>query len=103
LNAITSLVLPYQMPMLVVVSLRGDAGEWNAAQVPMGRALRAIFDALAMAHVTIDTAESADEVVRRAGETAFGTRQVHVCLLPRRMTAPHPATLRGEEPGRRHA
>src|SRR5260221_7555508 len=44
LNAITSLVLPYQIPMLMVVSMRGDAGEWNAAQVPMGRAVRAIFD-----------------------------------------------------------
>ena len=46
LNALTSLILPYQIPMLMVVSMRGDAGEWNAAQVPMGRAVAPILDAL---------------------------------------------------------
>src|SRR5205085_856112 len=46
LNAITSLVLPYQIPMLIVVSMRGDGGEWNAAQMPMGRAVRGILDAI---------------------------------------------------------
>ena len=40
LNALTSLLLPYQIPVLIVISMRGDAGEWNAAQVPMGRAVR---------------------------------------------------------------
>ena len=40
LNALTSLLIPYQIPVLIVVSMRGDAGEWNAAQVPMGRAVR---------------------------------------------------------------
>ena len=40
LNALTSLLVPYEIPVLIVVSMRGDAGEWNAAQVPMGRAVR---------------------------------------------------------------
>ena len=40
LNALTSLLIPYQIPVLIVVSMRGDLGEWNAAQVPMGRAVR---------------------------------------------------------------
>jgi len=44
LNALTSLLIPYQIPALMVVSMRGDSGEWNAAQVPMGRAVRAIFE-----------------------------------------------------------
>src|SRR5262245_40971857 len=52
LNAITSLLVPYQIPVLAVISLRGDAGEWNSAQVPMGRALRAICDATGMPHTT---------------------------------------------------
>src|SRR3954463_10111342 len=52
LNAITSLFLPYQIPALMVVSMRGDESEWNAAQVPMGRALPAILDAMAVPYVT---------------------------------------------------
>ena len=88
LNALTSLILPYQIPMLVVISMRGDAGEWNDAQVPMGRAVRPILEALGMSHITADTAESTAETVRLAGLTAFGTRNPGVCVLPRRVTVP---------------
>jgi sulfopyruvate decarboxylase subunit alpha len=92
LNALTSLLLPYQIPMLIVVSMRGDAGEWNAAQVPMGRAVRSIFEAIGVAHVTVDSAASANETVYLAGQTAFGTRTLGACLLPRRLTAPTAVT-----------
>ena len=86
LNALTSLLLPYQIPVLMIVSMRGDAGEWNAAQVPMGRAVRAIFDAIGVPHTTVDSAEGASETVRIAGTTTFGTRVTGACLLPRRLT-----------------
>jgi sulfopyruvate decarboxylase alpha subunit len=86
LNAITSLVLPYQIPMLIIVSMRGDAGEWNAAQVPMGRAVRSIFDAIGVPHMTVASAEAAADAVRLIATTAFGTRQAGACLLPRRVT-----------------
>jgi sulfopyruvate decarboxylase subunit alpha len=88
LNAIGTLVIPYQIPMLIVVSMRGDAGEWNSAQVPMGRAVPAIFDAFAIPHMIVDAAERAADIVRLAGTTAFATRQAGACLLPRRVTAP---------------
>src|SRR5689334_15470221 len=85
LNAITSLVLPYQIPMLIVVSMRGDAGEWNAAQLPMGRAVRSIFDAIGMPHTTVESPDEANDVVHVAATTAFGTRTAAACLLPRRI------------------
>jgi sulfopyruvate decarboxylase subunit alpha len=86
LNALTSLLIPYQIPVLIVVSMRGDAGEWNSAQVPMGLAVRGILDAISIPHAT---AESPDEVavaVRLAGKTAFATRTCGACLLPRKVT-----------------
>ena len=86
LNAITSLLLPYQIPVLTVVSMRGDAGEWNAAQVPMGRAVRAIFESIGMPHSTVESAETAADTVRLAGKTAFATRIGNACLLPRKVT-----------------
>jgi len=88
LNAIASLLVPYKIPVLMIVSMRGDVGEWNDAQVPMGRAVRAICDAIGVPHVTIDGGHAAEEVVRLAGQTAFGTRVPGACLLPRRMTVP---------------
>src|SRR5687767_6230134 len=58
LNALTSLVLPYKIPMLIIISMRGDAGEWNDAQVPMGRAVRPICDAIGVPHITAETADA---------------------------------------------
>jgi sulfopyruvate decarboxylase subunit alpha len=88
INALSSLVVPYQIPMLVVISMRGDAGDWNAAQVPMGRAVSSMLDALAISHASPASADEVEPTVANIGRTAFGTRQVGACLLPRRVTAP---------------
>jgi len=83
LNALTSLLLPYKIPALIVISMRGDTGEWNDAQVPMGRAARPICEAIGLPHATPDSAATTGEIVRLVGETAFGTRVPGACLLPR--------------------
>jgi sulfopyruvate decarboxylase alpha subunit len=87
LNALSSLVIPYKIPMLIIISMRGDAGEWNDAQVPMGRAVRPICEALGVPYATADRPETTADVVRLVGQTAFGTRTPGACLLPRRLTA----------------
>ena len=88
INALASLLIPYQIPALVLISMRGDAGEWNAAQVPMGRAVAPICSALGLPHATAESAESTADLVALVGKTAFGTRMPGVCLLPRRLTVP---------------
>jgi sulfopyruvate decarboxylase subunit alpha len=88
LNALTSLFVPYQIPVLILISMRGDAGEWNAAQVPMGRAVRSICDAIGVPHATAETPETTAETVHLVGRSAFDTRLPGVCLLPRRLTVP---------------
>ena len=74
LNAITSLLIPYKIPALVIISMRGDAGEWNDAQVPMGRAVRA--DLRRDRRSARDRGDARDDGRERSlvGETAFGTR-----------------------------
>jgi sulfopyruvate decarboxylase subunit alpha len=88
LNALTSLLLPYQIPALILISMRGDVGEWNAAQVPMGRAVAPICDAIGIPRATAETAATTAATVRLVGQTAFGTRVPGVCQLPRRVTVP---------------
>ena len=88
INALTSLLIPFQIPALIVISMRGDEGEWNAAQVPMGRAVRPILESIGISHVTADSPDTTADAVRRVGETAFGTRLPAACLLPRRLTVP---------------
>ena len=46
INALASLAIPYEIPLPMFIGFRGELGEFNAAQVPMGQALRPIFDAL---------------------------------------------------------
>jgi sulfopyruvate decarboxylase subunit alpha len=88
LNALTSLLVPYQIPVLAIISMRGDAGEWNAAQMTMGRALGTICDAIGLHRAIAETAETTASTVHLVGRTAFGTRIPGVCQLPRRVTVP---------------
>jgi sulfopyruvate decarboxylase subunit alpha len=93
INALTSLLVPYQLPMLVLISMRGDAGEWNAAQVPMGRAVERICHAIGLQTTTVASAEDVADTVALVGKTAFMTRLPGVCLLPRRVTVPAPKVV----------
>jgi sulfopyruvate decarboxylase subunit alpha len=91
LNALTSLLLPYRIPVLMVISMRGDAGEWNSAQMPMGQAVRPICDAIGIPHETPESPRATRETVQRVGREAFQSRIPGACLLPRRLTVPSAA------------
>lgn len=88
LNALTSLLLPYRIPVLIVISMRGDAGEWNSAQMPMGLAVRPICESIGVAHATADGPETVRGMIDHVGRAAFGSGIPGACLLPRRLTAP---------------
>jgi sulfopyruvate decarboxylase subunit alpha len=87
LNALTSLLIPYRIPLLFVVSMRGDDGEWNSAQMPMGRAIGAILDSIHIAHVTARSPETTEDAVRSAAMQAFASDLPCACLLPKLLTA----------------
>jgi sulfopyruvate decarboxylase subunit alpha len=87
LTVLTSLQIAYQIPTLIVVSMRGEPGEWNWAQVPLGRALRPLLDTVAIQRVEVESEEDAEHAVRLAGNLAFNVRMPVACLLPRRLTA----------------
>ena len=95
INAIASLLVPYRIPALVIVSMRGDAGEWNPAQVPMGESVRPICAAVGVPAVTAESPETTAATVERVGRMAFDKRQAGACLLPRRLTVPSAAASVG--------
>jgi len=51
INTLGSFNVASQLPVVLVISHRGDLGEFNPAQVPMGQATERILDALAIRHV----------------------------------------------------
>jgi sulfopyruvate decarboxylase alpha subunit len=50
-NTLGSLNVAAQLPVVLVISHRGDLGEFNPAQVPIGQATERILDALGIRHV----------------------------------------------------
>jgi sulfopyruvate decarboxylase alpha subunit len=88
LNGVASLLIAYQIPVLLLVSMRGDPGEWNWAQVPLGRAIAPILGTLGIQHLCVERAEQAAETICACAALAFGTRHPAAVLLPRRLTVP---------------
>ena len=63
-NTLASLNVAAQIPVVLVISHRGDLGEFNPAQVPMGQAAERVLDALDIRHVSpksVDDLESAGD------------------------------------------
>lgn len=86
LNALASVAVPYQVPMLLIISQRGEAGEWNVAQVPGGRLVRPALDALGIQHFTLAGDPEVDRTVRAAADLAFGTRFPAALILSKLLT-----------------
>jgi len=87
LNALTSLLIPYEIPAVILVSMRGEQDEWNPAQMPMGRAVRTILDSIGIAHTTLESAGAAAHTLERVSRDAFDRHRPAACLLPKRVTA----------------
>ncbi len=86
LNALGSLVLAYQIPMLLIISERGRLGEFNPAQVPFGRAMPRILDALGIQLFALYPVECIGEIVTGACELAFHGLAPVALALPTLMT-----------------
>src|SRR5207244_5299883 len=80
LNALGSLAMAYRIPFPLLVSLRGELGEFNPAQLHMGRAVPGCLDALSIRHVTLRTDINLETLVAGAIKTCF-TGEGPFCLL----------------------
>jgi len=84
-NALASLVVPYQLPLPILISMRGETGEWNAVQVPMGRAARTILNALGIQTFVPESAEDVATTIEAVTRFALTTRLPIACLVPRKI------------------
>src|ERR1700735_2523063 len=70
-NALASLVVPYQIPAIMVVSERGTIGELNIGHVLGARSMRRPLDALAVTHHTLSDPATMRFVVARSIKQAI--------------------------------
>ncbi|MGH8057193.1 MAG: thiamine pyrophosphate-binding protein [Candidatus Entotheonellia bacterium] len=75
INALASLAIPYQIPVPLFIGFRGELGEFNAAQVPMGQALRPILDALRIPYFMLSHPGEVTTVVEGALKLAYALEQ----------------------------
>ena len=86
LNALASLALAYKISFPLIISLRGELGEFNPAQLVMGRAVRGCLDALGIQHFTLRREDEVDVVVEGALKTCFTAQEPVAILLSAQMT-----------------
>ena len=83
INAIGSLCIPVRVPIPFFINLRGELGEFNIAQVAMGRATTPILDVLGLSHYTLRDEKDMDQILKGALELCYASRQpVAICLTP---------------------
>ena len=86
LNALGSLAMAYHIPFPMLVSLRGELGEFNPAQLHMGRAVPGCLDALTIRHVTLRAATDLETLVTGALKTCFTAEEPFGLLLSAQLT-----------------
>jgi len=74
-NALGGLPMAYRIPFLIVITPRGRLSEFNPSQVPAGRAVPKVLDALGIETVTMERPDEVATVVDQALYTAFSTSQ----------------------------
>ena len=80
LNALASLAMAYKIPFPLVISLRGELGEFNPAQLVMGRAVEGCLAALGIQHFTLRREDEVEVLLEGALKTCF-TAQEPVGIL----------------------
>ena len=80
-NAIASLALPYQIPLLMIISERGTLGEFNLGQVLVCRTMRPVLDSLGIETHTITRLDELEFVLDRSIKQAVATQAPAAFIL----------------------
>ncbi len=80
-NVIASLPVPYQIPVLMMVSERGTLGEFNIGQTMVARTMRPVLDCLAVEHHTMTRLDEVEFIVDRSITQAVATQAPCVFIL----------------------
>src|SRR5262245_43327089 len=86
-NCINALGLPTALraPCLMLVTMRGQWGEFNPWQVPMGQATRPALEAVGVKCFPVDKAEDVGETFAAAADLAFHGRLSTAVLVSQRI------------------
>ncbi len=79
-NVLASLPVPFQIPVLMLVSERGTLGEFNIGQSMVARTMRPVLDSIGIEHHTLSRLDEAGFITDRTIRQAVATQQP-ACLI----------------------
>lgn len=80
-NALASLVLPYQIPLVMIISERGTLGEFNLGQTMVCRTMRPSLDSMNIENHTIRRLDEVAFTAERAIAQAVSTQAPTALIL----------------------
>jgi len=85
-NCVNMLALPMacRFPLLMLVTMRGEPGESNPAQLPMGSATGRVLEAIGVRVTRAERADDIPDVLSAALDRAYTTESPHAVLIAQR-------------------
>lgn len=80
-NVLASLIVPYQIPLLMMVSERGTLGDHQLGQAIVCRTMRPVLQTLGIEHFAIERLEDVEFVVDSMAKQAFSTQAPAAIIL----------------------
>lgn len=82
-NVINALAMPNtcRIPLLMLVTMRGEYGEFNSWQVPMGQGTPAVLEAMDVRLMRVDRLDEVADTVKAASRLAFDGQQMVAVLI----------------------
>lgn len=90
-NALASLIVPFQIPAILVISERGTLGEFNIGQTMVARVMRPTLDAIGITHHTLTDEKTMPFIVDSSIKQAVTTQAPVAFILSPLLTGGNPA------------
>jgi sulfopyruvate decarboxylase alpha subunit len=86
-NALASLTVPYQIPLLMLISERGTLGDFQLGQVIVCRTMRPILNSLNIENYGIERQDDVEFIADRMIKQAYATQANAAMILSPLLTA----------------
>jgi sulfopyruvate decarboxylase alpha subunit len=80
-NVLASLAVPFQIPIVMIISERGTLGEFNLGQAMVCRTMRPSLDSMGIEHHTIRRLDEVEFIVGRTVKQAMSTQAPAALIL----------------------
>jgi len=80
-NVLASLAVPYQIPLLMMISERGTLGDFQLGQAIVCRTMRPVLETLGIEHYAITRTEDVEFIVGQMIKQAYATQAPAAMIL----------------------